>query len=588
MGHRVSPKVFFPLAIISIIIYISRVTWVNIMEYNSLYTSNTMLAVNDQLIWYMSKTWRSFSPMYGVNYFFGHFKPILYFFALLYKVRPGPETLLFVQTLLVGVGGIAVYLIAKRRSTEFNGLIVTLAYLFIITLISYTSFHTITIAIPFLLWALYFIERGSARMSFLFCALALCCKENVSFVVFALGLYILIFRKDLKIRKFLGYSLLIFSLLWFYVTIYIIMPLFAVESRTGFLTEVNAIYSYLNPCALLKTVFSFDRILYLFFLFLPFGFLPLFSPLSLIAMPEILLNICSSNPAQARIFNYYSGTILAIFLVASLQVVRRKKWLSLYFLSFSFFTLLFFGPSPEYKLDRHSYIGKEFLKAIPKDGSIYSQVGLASHLSQREKLNIYLADYNYNKDRDFSLKDYEYAVLDLKGDKFPDGTPGGERYFARLKELIDEEGMGLVKREDGFILLKRNPPLNNRMTWRGIFIAEEPATSPVLYAGGEIGLVKADFPSRSKQGGLFWLELELVKLKEFSGQKQIKIEFKGKRQNFTLSPFTGHGILKPSYWRKGEVLRHIETTRFSPFLWPGTYEIFFEGFKIGEVLVERR
>jgi len=566
-----------------------------------------MLAVNDQLIWYMAKTGKSFSPMYGVNYFFGHFKPILYLFALLYKVRPGPETLLFVQTLFLGLGAIPVYLIAREKFSSqragmglpiqqngagFYSLIFTLVYLFTMTLISYTSFHTVTLAIPFLLWAIYFIERGSAKMGFLFCLLALSCKENVSFLVFALGVYILIFKKGLKIRKSLGYSLIIFSLLWFYVTIYIIMPMCAVESRTGFLKEINVIYSYLNPGALLKTLFSFDRIRYLFSLLLPFGFLPLFSPISLVALPQILLNICSSNPAQARIFNYYSGTILAIFLVASLQVLRRKKWLSFYLLSFSFFTLLFFGPSPEYKVDRHSSIGKEFLKIIPEDGAVYSQVGLASHLSQREKLNIYLVDYNYNKDKKFSLRDYDYVALDLKGDKFPDGSSRGEAYFARLKELIDEEGMGLVKREDGFILLKRHST-NTRMTWRGIFIDKESVASPVLYAGREIGLVKADFPSESKQGDLFWLELELVKLKEFSEKKQIEIEFRGKRKSFTITPLVAHGVLKPSYWREGEILRHIETTRFSPFLWPGIYEIFFfaeekPAFKIGEILIKRR
>ena len=603
--------------VILILIYISRVSWVNIQEYNCLYASNTMLAVNDQLIWYIAKTWRSFSPMYNVNYFFGHFKPILYFFALLYKIKPGPETLLFTQTLFLGLGGIAVYLMAKKRglsqtsssgkvleecltggssrigTVPYGSLIVTLAYLFTMTLISYTSFHTIIIAIPFLLWAVYFIERDSAKMSFLFCALALACKENVSFVVFALGVYVLIFKKDSKIRKSLGYSLIIFSLLWFYVTVYIIMPIFAVESRTEFLTEINAIYSYLNPSALLKTFFSFNNILYLFSLLLPFGFLPLFSPFSLVALPQILLNIFSSNPAQTRIFNYYSAIPMAIFLIASINAAGKKKWLPLYLLLFSFFTLLFFGPSPEYKIDRHSQIGREFIKAIPKDASVYSQVGLASHLSQRKKLNIYLADYNYNRNKDFSLRDYEYAILDLKGDKFPDGSPAGEKYFARFKQLIDVEGMGLVKREDGFILLKRpepnaRPALNNLAAWRGIFITKEFSALPVLYRDNDIGLIRFDFPSESKQGGLFWVELGLVKLKEFSEEKQIKIEFRGKRKSFILRPQVAHGILKPSFWKTGEVVRHIETVRFSPFLWPGTYEIFFESFKIGEILIKRR
>jgi uncharacterized membrane protein len=140
-----------------------------------------MLAVNDQLIWHMSKTGKSFSPMYGVNYFFGHFKPILYLFALIYKVKPGPETLLFVQTLLLGTGAIPVYLTGKqamRRAgwaeerrippdARFYSLCIALAYLFTMTLISYTSFHTIVCAIPFFLWAVYFMEKGFAKSSFL-------------------------------------------------------------------------------------------------------------------------------------------------------------------------------------------------------------------------------------------------------------------------------------------------------------------------------------------------------------------------------------------------------------------------------------
>ena len=585
---------------IFILVYILRVSWVNIREFYSLYTSNTMLAVNDQLVGYMSRTARSFSPMYGVNYFFGHFKPILYLFALFYRVRPGPETLLFMQTLLVGLGAIPVYLLARKKLRDnFCALIFGLAYLFTMTFISCTSFHTTTVSIPFLLWAIYFMEKDNAKMSFLFAALALAGKENISLTILALGFYILIFRRDLKNRKSMGYSLVMFSLVWFYLTLYVIMPIFSRESQTMFLKEVNAIYSYLNPKVLIKMLPSLNRIIYLFFLFLPFGFLPLLSSFSLVALPEIFINIFSSNPAQFRPFNYYSAIILAIFLIASLEAVAKRKWLSLYLLSFVFFTLTFFGPSPEYKIDRHSRIGREFLKTVPEDASIYSQAGLASHLSRREKINIYLADYNYNKNKKFTLKDYDYAILDLKGDKFPDTSLYGDRYFGRLKELIDIEKMGLIKKEDGFILLSRYSPLDNLKTWRGIFIEKEPITSPVIYEGKEIGLVEAVFSPGSKQGGLFSLDMRLVKLKNFTASPIMKIEFKGKRQGFFIKPILGYGLLKPSYWKEGEILSHIQTIRFSPFLWPGLYEIFFsledsEGrtekpaIKIGEVLVKRR
>lgn len=589
---------------IFMLVYILRVSWVNIREFSSLYTSNTMLAVNDQLVWYMSKTGRSFSPMYGVNYFFGHFKPILYLFALFYKIRPGPETLLFMQTLLVGLGAIPVYLLAKKKLGEsFYGLSFGLAYLFTMTFVSYTSFHTTNVIIPFLLWAIYFMEKDSARMSFLFAALALAGKENISLTILALGFYILFFRKDLKNRKAIGYSLVIFSLVWFYLTLYVVMPIFSRESQTGFLKEVNAIYAYLNPKALIKMLPSLNKIIYLFFLFLPFGFLPLLSSFSLVALPEILINIFSSNPAQYRPFNYYSAIILAVFFIASLEAVAKRKWLSLYLLSFVFFTLTFFGPSPEYKVDRHSRIGGEFLKAVPEDASVYSQVGLASHLSRRDKINIYLADYNYHKNKKFTLKDYHYAILDLKGDKFPDTSLYGDKYFGRLKELIDQEGMELVKKEDGFILLSRlvksaHSPLNV-MTWREIFIEKEPITSPVIYEGKETGLVEAVFSPDNKQGGLLSLDMRLVKLKNFTTPSIMKIEFKGKRQSFFIKPMLGYGLLKRFYWKEGEILSHIQTIRFSPFLWPGLYEIFFsledsEGrtekpaIKIGEVMVNKR
>lgn len=577
---------------VSAVIYVCRVTWVNLMEFNSLYCSNTMLAVNDQLVWYISKTAKSFSPMYGVNYFFGHFKPILYIFALFYKIIPGPPTLLFIQTLLLGTGAIPVYLIARKKIKEnFYHFISPLTYLLSMTLISYTSFHTATCAIPFLLWAVYFMEKEYAKMSFFFCILAILCKENVCLIIFALGLYILIFRKDLNIRKPLGYSLLIFSLTWFYTTVYIIMPILSAESRTEFLKEVNAIYSYLNPVKLIRLLPSPDRILYIFFLFLPFGFLPLFSPLSLVALPEVLINLLSSNAAQIRIFNYYSGIILAFFFLASLEVIYKRRWLSLYLLSFVFFTLLFFGPSPEYTVDRHSRIGKNILESIPEDASVYAQVGLASHLSRREKVNIYLVDYNYNKNRKFNLKEYEYVILDLKGDRFPDTTPYGERYFRRLKELIDTEGMRVVEVNDGFILLRRDG-LDRVTAWRSIFIEEGLPTVPVLCQGKDIALVEVNSPPLSKQGALFWIELKFVKLGESLGQEKMQIEFRGKRQKFAITPRIAHGIFDTSYWRKGEVLNHIEVIRFSPFLWPGNYEIFFSlgnrPVKIGEVLVKNR
>jgi uncharacterized membrane protein len=253
----------------------------------------------------------------NINRMAVHFDPILAAFAPLYKIYPGPETLLVSQTIILALGAWAIFLISEKILKKKGlGLIFSVLYLlyFPVQRANLFDFHAVVLATSFFLFAFYFYLIRKKFWFFFFILLALLTKEHVGLVVAFLGIYLFFFKKDRK----LGLLTLITGIIFFIGTMYFIIPYF--RQQTHFALHYFGDFGespsqiifniFRHPLVTANHVFKNETYGYVLRLFLPV-FYSLFSPLTLsIALPELAINILSINGNMRSIYFHYNAIIV--------------------------------------------------------------------------------------------------------------------------------------------------------------------------------------------------------------------------------------------------------------------------------------
>ncbi|MBU4482430.1 DUF2079 domain-containing protein, partial [Patescibacteria group bacterium] len=261
--------------------------------------------------------------------------------------------------------------------------------------------------VPIILFLIYFVEIKKFLLASLFLFLGLLIKENIILVLLFLGIFWLIFKKR-KQRAF-GLMVLIISITYYLLVANFLMP--AVGGNPNGLNRYGdlgnspfeiAKETIIHPDLFFKAIFVKEKIIYLFKIFYPVGFLFLFFA------PEILIPLIPGL-AQNLLTNYsnqYSGNfqyeaILTPFifygLFLSFKKIKEKnfellKIIQLIVLITLFSSFIFFSKiSPlNYNLaflkdtERVKQI-HIFLKTVPNDISISTNAFLFPHLSNRQK-----------------------------------------------------------------------------------------------------------------------------------------------------------------------------------------------------------
>jgi len=204
-----------------------------------------------------------------------HFALILLSIAPFYKIFPRSETLLIIQTLVIGLGVFPLYkLVVKKLNSRFLGIVFSLSYLLHpgIIAINLFEFHPDAFTATLFLFMFYFLENKKYLLLFLFAFLASFCKENVSLIVSGFGL-LLLFRKNKK-EKTMGLVLFTLGLTYFLLVVYVLIPRFSNYGRYiyggiygsplgGSLVQITK-NSLTKPFMLVKTLFTKENILYIF------------------------------------------------------------------------------------------------------------------------------------------------------------------------------------------------------------------------------------------------------------------------------------------------------------------------------------
>jgi uncharacterized membrane protein len=253
----------------------------------------------------------------------------------LYMLVQSPFTLLFQETLIVGLGAIPVYWLARDRLKNRGiGLIFALTYLLLLGVQNGNLYELRfrPMAMSFLLFAFYYYEKGRFWPFLAFAILALTCRPENGMVLIMLALYGFIQGRP----KMFGWRFVVGPLVlggvWFALATLVIIPGLSTggialsENFAGGSPFAALLEFFTNPAGFFSDNSLAGKLFYIPLLLLPLLFLPLGSPIVLLmALPMLALNFLSNRPIQWNAYDYhYQGSIIPWLLTAT--IFTLEKW----------------------------------------------------------------------------------------------------------------------------------------------------------------------------------------------------------------------------------------------------------------------
>jgi uncharacterized membrane protein len=419
----------------------------------------------------------------------GHVEPIFLLISLVFLLFDHVNALLLLQTVVIALGALPVYRLAKEATATGQGsrfpaafgVTAALAYLLYPPLeaANLTEFHPVALAPTFFLVAFLYLWRRAYWRYGLFALLAMSCKEDMPLLVVMLGVYGLVSSwradpgPDRQAGLRWGAASVGVGAAWFLACIYLIVPAFSASGSYQLFqryAEVGGGLSGLlstlltRPGAILAMLTEPARISYIAGLLAGTGFLSLLNPLSLlIAAPSLAINILSNYPVMYSGVSHYSAPLVPWVMVsavlgvawvrgraaklgcraASVVSVASLAWLLAWVLGYHAaygFTPLggrFHLP----QVTAHHRLAQHFLDQIPAGARLSTQPALFPHASHREFI------YEFP-----TVADAEYVWLDVSSSV----NMHPNDFKQQVDQMVDAGGFGIVDAQDGYILLKRD------------------------------------------------------------------------------------------------------------------------------------
>ena len=370
------------------------------------------MGIHDQSVWLLAHG-RGFLTVRGLQVFGHHATPAYFLLVPAYWLGAGPDFLNVFQVVVLGLGAIPLYLLARERHLPPWAAAVLGAVLLLHPVAQFYTwelFHPEVVAITPLLCAYLCVQRRSWRWFAFWCVLAVSWKEDVALAVAVLGLLV-----ALKGNRRVGVATLAVSLVWFLLWTVVLFPAInggQVQSENLYQTvggDAGGIVQTFvtDPGEILSRVFGSESGDFAWHLALPFGLLaPLFAPLVLlIGLPQYLLDVIS-DASFTRAYTFHYGALplaaLAIATVEGIAFVSRRFGKTVAFvapfvvLGTAVFGSLAWGLSPvgaDYESgfwpptnDPRIESKRAAVALVPDDAVVSAVYGLAPQLSHRPEI----------------------------------------------------------------------------------------------------------------------------------------------------------------------------------------------------------
>lgn len=341
-----------------------------------------------------------------------HVDPILVLFAPLWWAWPSPNMLLVVQAVVVALGALPVFWIARKHLRFARaGLGFALVYLLYPATgwLTLNEFHPVALATPLLLFAFWYLDEDRLPAFALFAVAAATCKEEIPLVIAGFGVWYAVSR-----RRWLGGAVItVTGVVWAAIAISIVIPHYhaGVESDFyGRYSEVGGSAGGIlktlltHPLRIADAAFSARDLRYLLDLVAPLAALCLLSPLLLVAaLPELAINLLSSATTQTSIhFHYTAGLIPPLIIGAVFGAKRLPRWpvpVAMIVVLAALIGNYRLGPIPGWRhvpggerfqataahVSEHDRITERALELIPDRAVVSATNTLGAHLSARRR-----------------------------------------------------------------------------------------------------------------------------------------------------------------------------------------------------------
>ncbi len=324
---------FWWVALITVVtFYVAYFTKRTLDAHHGLGTSSYDFGLYDQGLWLMSRFHAPFITLMGRNLMGDHTSFILVFLVPLYWLFPAAGTLLFAQSLAIGLGAVPIFLYARRRlQSEWMAFVLAAAYLLhpAVGWTNVENFHPdsfLGVLVGFAIWAAL-TRRWKAYVVFV--ALSLLVKEDVSLLIVPLGIWVA-FKRDRRI----GLLTIAGSLGFMAIAMLIVMRgLTGMATRNAWRIPFGGPFGFVgrlftHPLDVVDHLKSDDRPWYVWQMLTPFAWMFLRRP-SVAAIGSVVLaaNIVSTFSYQYDIKYHYSLIIvptLAMGTVYGVAGFRRQ------------------------------------------------------------------------------------------------------------------------------------------------------------------------------------------------------------------------------------------------------------------------
>lgn len=564
---------------LSIGIYILFFSIICFLKFNSFAYNDFDLAIHDQVLWNILHG-SIFNSILGIDFLGNHMHLISFLIAPIYKLFPHPLTLLFLQTVALGIGAYPLYLLARLVLGYKWALAISFMYL-IYPALGYTNlfeFHPTVFATPFLLFMLYYFHKDRFGMFLLFVVLAMSCQENMPLAIIAMGFYALFKRKRIK---WIILPMAIGGIyLWLCVTKF--MPYFNKNT-----IQFIAIYSHLgdsytkiimnilqHPLEIMKIIFTKYKVIYLTQLFGPLSFLPLLSPLSLLAaLPLFMQHLLSLRITEVTIYYHYTAEIIPFIFLALIYGIKNlinlnwlKKRQVLLAIPLVLVSLGYnFSLGPHSRLLKYATIFKKdeldkqkelLLKNIPKDAAVVSTFEFLPRLSHRKELysfhHLYMGFHTLSN-QPYDLPDnVKYALIDFNDTLTFRDFYRPERY-ENIQRFLINGNWGISDIKDTIVLYQKNAQ-DKYSLYNLLSIEPQPENKVSLIIDKDIELLGFSLKEENKSLHItfYWRCLNKT-------QKDINVFFdfidgKGRPIYRILRPIC-YRIYPTQAWRPGQFIR---------------------------------
>src|SRR3984893_8598510 len=430
--RRLSALLPLGLALIAAAAYAA----ISIYRHNHFGSNAYDLGVQDQTVWGYSRLQMIPNTVEMIPNLLGdHFHPILMVIAPLYWIWDDVRVLLVVQAGLLAAAAIPIFWWGQQRLGRIAAIAIEAAYLTFWGVFSGVmfDFHHIAFAVPAVSFGLYAVLTKRNRLFWAMLAVGLLTRENIALTFAAIGVYIALVQH----RWRLGAAVIAVSVAWFAALIELVMPAIAGAPYGHWTYDAlgtgpgSAFLHVIRPplSSLRLLVDNSAKLKLLGGLLGAWLFLPLLSPIALVAIPTLFERLWSSNPALWSASFQYSLVIAPILAFAAVDGLARLQqrlplphWQERVRVGVSLAVLaaglvLSFGvvrPLDElvtYISGSQASTIQSCLNVIPADASVSASYKLLPHLSHRSE--VYLLSVR---------RDASFVAIDLAsylGQYFP-------------------------------------------------------------------------------------------------------------------------------------------------------------------------